>query len=158
MKVHTTSKSKLVMLLTEGVGPFFKTLFNLVFQYLVKVHRRWNEAYLIVGGFFLWKYSEHVLALVDPTAVPMPVTDLMRFLYATIGTCVAHFTVSVMLWLSHPLIFRYLYGYFYADMYNENQDLKSAQIKHDLKCLRLKYSLLVWLLYLATWLVLVATY
>jgi hypothetical protein len=148
--------------LATSSGGFLKALtgvFKELFLYVVRINRKWNEAWLIVIGFVLWKYSEHVLALIDPTAVPMPVTDLMRFLYATIGTCVAHFTVSVMLWLSHPWVFRYLYARFYTDLYGaETSEFKSHSIKHDLQCIRLKYSLLVWLFYLATWLILAATY
>jgi hypothetical protein len=138
----------------KGIFPFFNTLY----QGIKLFNQRWNEAWLMVLGFLLWKYSDYVLSYVDPTAVPLPVNDLMRFLYATIGTCVVHFFVSVMLRLSHPLVFRYLYSGFYYDLYNESPDLKSSETKNQNRCNRLKYSLLVWLLYLATWLVLVATF
>jgi hypothetical protein len=142
-----------------GLLQAFFGVFKELFKYLKAVNRKWNEAWLIVLGFFLWKYASHVMALIDPTVPPLPVNDLMRFVYATIGTCVAHFVVSVMLWLSHPWVFKYLYARFYEDIYaGETPDFKSHQIKHDLKCIRLKYSLLVWLFYLATWLILVATY
>lgn len=140
---------------------FFKALWNTfkaVFNFLRKLNQVWNEGWLIVVGFLLWKYSEALLQLVDPTAVPLPVNDLMRFLYATIGTAIAHFVVTVMLWLSHPLIWRYLYGKVYNDLYEVSGELKSHSIKHDVRCLRLKYSLLVFSLYLGTWLVLAATY
>lgn len=128
-------------------------------KYFVIINQRWNEAWLVVLGFLAWKYADVVMGYIDPTAPPLPVNDLMRFLYATIGTCIAHFVVTIMLRLSHPLIFKYLYGWFYADVFgDQTPNLKSTSLNHDLKCIRLKYSFLVWLLYLATWLVLVATY
>jgi hypothetical protein len=144
----------------------FKNTFNLLwsiikelFKFLGLLNQRWNEAWLIVLAFIAWKYFDRVLGLIDPTVPPLPVNDLMRFLYATLGTCVVHFVAMVMLRLSHPWIFRYLYGRFYDDLYGkESTDLKSHTIKHDLQCIRLKYSLLVWSLYVVTWLVLAATY
>lgn len=141
---------------------FFKAIWNLLkigFAFLRKMHQVWNEGWLVMAGFLLWKYSEDILLMVDPTAVPLPVNDLMRFLYATIGTAIAHFVVTFMLYLSHPLVWRYMYGKIYNDLYESvGSDLKSHSIKHDLKCIRLKYSLFIFLLYLGTWLVLAATY
>jgi hypothetical protein len=131
------------------------SLLKTIWLYLVSLNRRWNEAWLIVIAILMWKYADVAMGYIDPTAPPLPVNDLMRFLYATIGTCIAHFVVNVMLWLSHPLVHRYLYGLFYNDLY-EKTDTNS--LKYDLRCIRLKYSLLVWLFYLATWLLLAATY
>jgi hypothetical protein len=148
--------------LASSSGGFLKALISLLktlIDYMFMLNRRWNEAWLIVLGFLAFKYQEHVLALLDPTATALPANDLVRFLYATIGTCIAHFVVTLMLRLSHPWIFKYLYARFYQDLYEKDDDnLKSHSIKHDLKCLRLKYSLLVLLFYLGTWLILAATY
>jgi hypothetical protein len=151
-------KTPLTKLIIRGIWPFLKELGKFIYKWLSLVNRKWNEGYLLILGFLLWKYADYVLAYIDPTIPPLPVNDLMRFLYATIGTCVVHFVVSVMLWLSHPWVFRYLYGKFYEDLYVQSQELKSSQILHDLKCIRLKYSLLLWGVYLGTWLVLAATY
>jgi hypothetical protein len=137
----------------RGLKPFFKAIWEL----LKTVNQRWNEAYLIVIGIVLWKYSGVVLAWIDPGAA-LPAHSLMRFLYATIGTFTAHFVVSLMVHISHPYVFRYLYGKFYEDLYIQSPDLKSTEIKYNLRCLRLKYSLMVLGVYLVTWLILAATY
>jgi len=36
--------------------------------YLVKLNQRWNEAWLIVLCFFLWKYADVVMGYIDPTS------------------------------------------------------------------------------------------
>ncbi len=147
-------------LFTHGIWPFIKALYGLLkacFQWLLLLNRRWNEGWLLVLGFVAWKYSGNVLFWLDPTAPPLPANDLMRFLYATIGTCIGHFVVTVMLKLSHPLVFRYFTALFYQDLY-ANDAHRSTKTSDQLQCIRLKYSLLVLLLYLGTWLVLAATY
>ncbi len=162
MKAHT---DKAADQQTDGktiMKNFFGVVMRLMaeaWKWLKKMNQVWNEGWLVVIGFILWKYSEEILLIVDPTAVPLPVNDLMRFLYATIGTAIAHFVVTVMLYLSHPLVWRYLYGKIYNDLYESiGTELKAHSIKHDLRCIRLKYSLLIFSGYLFTWLVLAATY
>lgn len=156
-KKKEESKLSGVQTLKQLFIEIWKTLV-VIGKWFMHLNQKWNEAWLLVLGIVAWKYADVVLGYVDPTVPPLPVNDLMRFLYATVGTCIVHFVVSLMLRLSHPLIFKYLYGYFYSDLYAKSADLKSHSINHDLKCARLKYSLLVWLSYVATWLVVLATY
>jgi hypothetical protein len=140
---------------------FLKELWN-TFKVLPiaikKFHQVWNEAWFIVIGILAWQYSAEVVRYIDPSLLKEFTGFYMRFAYATIGAAIAHFVVTLMLRLSHPNIFRYLYGLFYVDLYQPENELKSYHVRYDLKILRVKYSLIMFAVYLSTWLILVATY
>lgn len=135
--------------LVESIFRIWKQLVDilkLLLQRLFKLHQQWNEAWLLVAGYFALHYV--------PVFLPEPTH---RFFYASLGTVAAHFLVSLMLRMSHPLIHYYLYGLFYNDLYEKSADLKSKEILEEKKHTRMKYSLLVVLLYLGTWLILVVS-
>lgn len=121
----------------------FKLLLNRIFKF----NQQWNEAWLLVAGYFALQFV--------PVFLPVPTH---RFFYASLGTVCAHFLVSLMLRLSHPYIFRYLYGLFYTDLYESVSDLKSNTLLEEKKHTRMKYTMLVILLYLGTWLILAVTF
>ncbi len=150
MKVNRNTKEKSniwkLLLLIGSVMKKLRDILKLLLLRIYKLHQQWNEAWLLVAAYFGLHYV--------PVFLPEPTH---RFFYATVGTIAAHFVVSVMLRLSHPIIFKYLYGLFYNDVYEHNDDLKSNTLKDEQKLKRIEYSLLVVMLYLGTWLILVVT-
>jgi uncharacterized membrane protein YgaE (UPF0421/DUF939 family) len=131
------------------LSQFFITLWNTfkaLLKYVGKLNQVWNEAWLLIAGYFALHYV--------PVFLPEPTH---RFFYASLGTVAAHFMITLMLRLSHPLIHTYLYGLFYNDLYEKSAELKSNTVIEEKKHTRMKYSLLVVLLYLGTWIILAVT-
>jgi hypothetical protein len=135
--------------LLDVIVTFWKRLaeiFKLLILKIKHLHQQWNTAWLLAASYFALHYV--------PVFLPEPTH---RFFYASVGTVAAHFVLSLMLRLSHPLIFQYLYGLFYNDLYERADDLKSKEILLEKKHTRMKYSLIMVALYLVTWLVLVVS-
>lgn len=145
-KQTTENKRAKLLTLVPSIIKHLVDIFKLLLRRLYRLNQKYNAAWLLVAGYFALHYV--------PLLLPEP---MHRFFYASLGTVAAHFMVTLMLRLSHPLIFTYLYGLFYNDLYEKSTDLKSTGILEEKKHTRLKYSLVIVLLYLLTWIALAIT-
>lgn len=129
--------------------------------------KKWNEAFLLVVAIITWCYSDDFLRWIDPTAAVFDAGVLQKFIYAFIGSCIAHFVTWLMLKLTFPEIHSYLYEVFYFDLLGlagkdillkaKKGDMQSIKYLDEQKWKRIKCSLWVFCLYLLTYLLILAT-
>jgi hypothetical protein len=135
-----------------------KSLVKIIWRVVTLFIRKWNEAIILFPIAILsWCFAPVVINWIDPTAAIYDTGILMKFMYAVIGTIICHFTAWLMLRLTFPTTFRYLFVSLPWDIYDSPADVKSTErIKYE-QCKRIKYSLVLFSLYVFTFIAILFT-
>jgi hypothetical protein len=120
--------------------------------------RKWNEAIILFPiAIISWMVIPYLLRMIDPTTAVYDSGVLMKFMYANVGVVVCHFTGWLMLRLTMPRVFQYIYIEMPWDLYAENELTASRQSTNESKCKRIKYSILLLSIYFFVWIAILAT-
>jgi hypothetical protein len=135
-----------------------KSLIKIIWRVITLFIRKWNEAIILFPlAIVSWCFAPVVINWIDPTAAIYDTGVLMKFMYAVIGTLICHFTAWLMLKFTFPTTFDYLFHSFHWDVYDQKAELKSAELKKYHECKRIKYSLVLFSIYLFTFIAILFT-
>ena len=120
--------------------------------------RKWNEPIILLPIAMLsWCLLPSIIRWFDPTAAVYDSGVLMKFMYAVIGTLVTHFTAWIMLKLTMPTVFNYIYNNLTWDLYAKETVYKSAEIERQCTNKRIVFSIILLGLYFFSFLAVLAT-